>query len=193
MQSNSSKAFSLIELLLVMCVMGVIFASILNVYKKQQLDRDISLIQANAEQLGQALNLYYFKHCPKKVPGYYQAVTIEQLKAEGLLDPNKLAAIPWVSYKMSIAIENVFIKDFHLWVAAKINQPQSVVDYIKGRANAVDVNWEDPDPKTIRWLRLPSQKPPTMGTDNWILDAGRAQFFDMYSAHSKSDISGCQN
>lgn len=182
MPNNSSKAFSLIELLFVVSIISVMLVSTMIYAKKSKFETDVNLLQRNAEQLGQSLNLYYYKHCRDfpKGAAFNQTVTIADLENEQLLPPGSFKVLPWVSFTMAIRSDISWYTDYNLWVFATINESQGIIDYIKAQLDAVFDIMNPGDTKKIGWVRLPSQKVSTMETANWVMGAGLQEFNNLY-------------
>lgn len=180
MKLNSSKAFSLLELLLVIIVISVILVSSLNLYHRYKFERDIALIKQDAEQLGQSLNLYYYRHCHELVPSggkpLQMTVTLAQLQGDGLLPAKSLVTVPGVVFSMYIRTDYSWKAIYQLWVFATIDRSMVEVDYIRGFLKAVNDPREPTAVNTIGWMHLPSQKIATMDSANWIMNSTLQQF-----------------
>lgn len=168
--NNSLSAYTLIELLLVISIIGFFLVAALNFYRQHQFQQQVSYIKNNADQLGQALNLYYYIKCADPDFPPAAALTIQDLQEAGVLPANVLKDISWVNYKM--LIKSAYPKQgFRLIVQAVIDQPEYRVQYIRGQLNAL---YEAKG--TISWSYLPSQKPAAVRDENWILGAGLGAF-----------------
>ena len=191
MPNNSSKAFSVIELLLVISLVSIMLVSAIRYYQEKKFEVELNALQHNVEQLGQWLNLYYYLECRKNppfpTPGgivYNREVTLLQLIKAGVSPVNSLVYVPWAHYSMRISLDSPADSDYHLWVIAKINKSQETISYLKGRLNAIAA--PDGDSTAIAWMRLPSQKVASMDTADWIMGAGLQEFNKYYRIGGKS-------
>lgn len=177
--NNTSKAFSLLELLLAVSVISLLLVSALNFYRQNQFQQQIRYLKNNADQLGQALNLYYHLICSESLrpptPGFLFPVTFEALKQTGVLQTNALKNVAWANFQMSIRT-NSQGDNYILVVLATINQPAYIIDYIRGQVQGLSDSKIIADKNTIVWIYLPSQKPVNMQDSNWIGAAGLEAF-----------------
>ncbi|CAM4423973.1 MAG: hypothetical protein LEGION0398_MBIBDBAK_00417 [Legionellaceae bacterium] len=178
------------ELILVLIVAIALLFSAMSYYKKDKFNTELNIIKLQVIQLEQALNHYYHLHykddffLPK--PRYLsKPITMAMLQEEGLLPKKGFISVPWVTYEMKISIDTSTDTYYHLWIMATVKQPESIMDYLQKKLNAI------PDPEnnknTLAWSFFPEQKTEIVNTSTWIMESALQEFTHAFTLQKSSN------
>lgn len=183
-QPRQLKAFTLLELMLVLILAAVITFMGISRYQLYRHDKDIAALQQNVYLLFQATNIYYHTTC-KANQSF--SVSIQDLKNANLM-PNlfntEFASIN--DYQVSATnIGNTVQTQkpiYRLQVSVTLNVPTNTIDWYRQRLNATAAQGQQ-----IIWQKLPSYSIPTVSAGLWIMNTGLRQFKENNTLKSQGD------
>jgi type II secretory pathway pseudopilin PulG len=178
------KAFTLLELMLVLVLAAVITFIGISRYQLYRRDKDVIALQQNVYLLFQATNVYYHLTCKASQPF---SVSIQNLQQANLL-PNlfqtELATLSnyQVSAKSMGNTAQTQKPIYMLQVSVTLTVPSSTVSWYQQRLNATSSQGQQ-----VIWQKLPSYSVPTVSPGLWIMNTGLRQFKENNTLKNQGD------
>lgn len=180
------KAFTLLELMLVLVLAAIITFMGISRYQLYRRDKDIAAIQQNIYLLFQATDVYYHITCNASQPF---SVTIQDLKNANLMPmlfKTELATLN--DYQVSASNIGTTAKTqkpiYMLQVSVTLNVPSSTLNWYQQLLNATSTQGQ-----LVIWQKLPSFSVQTMSSGLWIMNTGLRQFKENNTMTQQGDNS----